>query len=196
MEIEHIHCENRNDESLWATYKERLLGDLEGKVFHLTSRHAWNLIQASGAVEHNKNELFKINTGSQKSFGRLMGWVCLFDLRHATPDLITDTLDRYDFLLPPGDLGSEMSNGLAYLILDSKYYDRLIPYEKYNEHVRNTGQYPMAVPKVETWILDKVPPTWIKRVVLVSIEAILTDAQMQRNRILKEAHQNLPWCQD
>jgi hypothetical protein len=155
MEIEHIHCENRNDESLWATYKERLLGDLERKVFQLTSRHAWNVIQASGAVEHNKNEFFKINTGSQKSFGRLMGWVCLFDLRNASSGLITDSLDRYDFLLSPGDLGSEMSNGLAYLILDSKYYDRLIPYEKYNEHVRNTGQYPITVPKLETWILDK-----------------------------------------
>lgn len=140
MEIEHIHCENRNDESLWATYKERLLGDLEGKVFHLTSRHAWNLIQASGAVEHNKNKLFKINTGSQKSFGRLMGWVCLFDLRNASSELITDSLDRYDFLLPPGDLGrishaDRKECELAYLILDSTFHNHLIPYEKFNEHV-------------------------------------------------------------
>jgi hypothetical protein len=61
----------------------------------------------------------------------------------------------YNFFLPPGDLGREISNGLAYLILDSTYYDRLIPYETFNEHLRNTGEYPMAVPKVETWILEK-----------------------------------------
>jgi hypothetical protein len=48
-------------------------GRLKGKVFHLTSQHALKLIQESGAIEHNKNERFKLNTNFLKSFGRLMG---------------------------------------------------------------------------------------------------------------------------
>ncbi len=196
MEFETIHCKNSNDESLWTAYKERLLAALHGTVFHLTSQHALKLIQESVAIEHNKNERFKLNTNSLKSFGRLMGWVCLFDLRNATPELITDTLDRYNFFFPPGDLGRETSNGLAYLILDSTYYDRLIPYETFNEHVRNTGEYPMAVPKIETWIPDKVPLTWIEKVILASIDVILTDEQIQHYQANELAHRNLKWGPD
>lgn len=163
MKIETINCENSNDTGLWSDYKESLMKALKGKVFHLTSQNAFNLIQKSGAIEHNKNERFNLNTGSLKSFGRIKGWVCLFDLRYSTPELITDILDRYDFCNPPGNLRNPEDNkscskrALAYLILDSQYYERLIPYEKYNEHVRETGQYPMAIPKVETWIDEKVP---------------------------------------
>ncbi len=77
---------------------------------------------------------------------------------------------------------------LAYLILDSTYYDRLIPYEKYNEHVRKMGQYLMAVPKVKTWIADKVAITWIEKVILASIGEILTEEQIQRSQVMDEAH--------
>lgn len=196
MKIENIHCENSSDNSLWDNYQARLLGDLKGQVFHLTSQDAFNLIQVSEAIEHNKDGRFKLITASEKSFGRLMGWVCLFDLRHATPELITDTLNSYNFFLPPGDLGREISNVLAYLILDSTYFDRLIPYELHNNHVRKTGQYPMAIPKVETWIADKVPLTWIKKVILASIGEILTEEQIQRRQGINEAYRNLKWGQD
>ena len=196
MEFETIHCKNRNDERLWTAYEERLLAALHGTVFHLTSQHAFNLIKASGAIEHNKEKRFKLNTNSEMSFGRLMGWVCLFDLRNPTPERITDTLDRYNFLLPPGDLGRETSNGLAYFILDSTYYDRLIPYEKFNEHFRNTGQFPMAVPKVETWIANRLPLTWIKKFILASIDVILTDEQIRLAQVNEWVHRNRNWGPD
>lgn len=196
MTIKKLRCENDRDERLLATYKDSLLASLKGTVFHITSEAALDLIKKSGAIEHNKGKRFKLNTNSEMSFGRLMGWVCLFDLRHATPELITDTLNSYNFFLPPGDLGREISNVLAYLILDSTYFDRLIPYELHNNHVRKTGQYPMAIPKVETWIADKVPLTWIKKVILASIGEILTEEQIQRRQGINEAYRNLKWGQD
>ncbi|MGD9850844.1 MAG: hypothetical protein AB7T38_06240 [Nitrospirales bacterium] len=202
MKIETINCENSNDTDLWADFKESLLSALKGTVFHLTSQHAFGLIQKSGAVEHNKNECFNLNTGSLKSFGRLMGWVCLFDLRHAKPELITDILDRYDFCHPPGNLGSTEGSencskrALAYLILDPRFYGQLIHYEKYIEHTRKTGQYPMAIPKVETWIANRIPIKWLEKVILTKIGTIMTQAQIQRARVLEQAHRNLPWNRD
>ena len=37
----------------------------------------------------------------------------------------------------------------------------------------------MAVPKIETWIPDNVPLTWIEKVILASIDVILTDEQIR-----------------
>ena len=100
----------------------------------------------------------------------------------------SDTIGRYDFLRAPGDLGrishaDRKECELAYLILDSTLHNHLIPYEKFNEHVENTGQYPMAVPEVETWIADLVPITWIEKVILAYFGGPMTANEIQFNQI-------------
>ena len=179
MEIENICCENGTEISLWDSYEESLLAALKGSVFHLTSQHAFNLIRKTEAIEHNKDGRFPINTASEKSFGRQKGWVCFFDLRNATLETVKDTYEnRYNFLRPPGDFRRKLRENsaeysLAYLILGSKHYDRLIPYKKFNEFVGQEGTYPMAVPKVETWIDNRVPITWIEKVILADIRELV-----------------------
>jgi hypothetical protein len=150
MKIKTIHCENGNDKSLWAAYEERLFDDLTGTVFHLTSQHAFKLIQESESIEHNKkNGRFKINTASENSFVRKRGWVCFFDLRNTTSETINDTLEnRYDFLCPHGDISINPREdceeySLAYLILDSTYYDHLIPDENFSDRVGGALTYPV-----------------------------------------------------
>lgn len=192
MEIENLCCENGSDESHWSAYEERILAALKGTVFHLTSQPAFQLIKNSGEIQRNKDGCFKLNTASEKSFGRLKGWVCFFDFRNATLETIKDTCNRYNFLLPPGDFRKKPRENwaeysLAYLILDSRYYDFLLPYEKFNEHVRNTGEYSMAIPKVETWIDNRVPITWIEKVILADIGEAVTAHEIERSRI----HRNL-----
>jgi hypothetical protein len=189
MKIETLHCENDRDERLWATYKDSLLASLKGTVFHITSQHAFNLIQTSEAIEHNKEGRFKLNTASEESFGRLNGWVCFFDLRNASSELITDILDdRYDFLRPPGDFSKNSPENrreweLAYLVLDSTFHKHLIPYETFDEHVKNTGHYLQRIPYVETWIEDRVPITWIEKVILASIGGPMTANEIQLTQI-------------
>jgi hypothetical protein len=105
---------------------------------------------------------------------------------------VTYLLDnRYDFLRP-GWFRSKPDEGwakwdLAYLILDSTYHDCLIPYEKVNEHYGDTGEFLQAIPQVEAWIADRVPITWIERVILGNIGEAVTDHEIQ----LSQVHQNL-----
>ncbi|MDR4461867.1 MAG: hypothetical protein MRJ67_15330 [Nitrospirales bacterium] len=194
MTIKKLRCENDRDERLWTTYKDSLLASLKGTVFHITSQRAWDLIKKSGAIEHNKGERFKLNTNSEMSFGRLREWICLFDLRNASSELITDSLDCYDFLRPPGILGrishaDRKEYELAYLVLDSTFHKHLIPYEKFDEHVKNTGQWQMAVPEVETWVEDRIPITWIEEIILANFGGPMTANEIKLNQI----HNELPW---
>ena len=119
-------------------------------------------------------------------------WVCFFDFRKATSETIKDIHEnRYDFLRPSWFRKKTYEDwaeySLAYFILDSKYYDHLIPYEKFKEHVRNSEQYPMAVPKAETWIEDRVPITWIEKVFLANFGEPVTAHEIQ----LSQVHANL-----
>lgn len=192
MKIENIHCENGNDESLWAAYKERLLASLRGTVFHHTDQRALYFMKDTGAIEHNRDRRFKLNPGSENSFGRQMGWVCFFDFRNASSEAIKDAHEnRCDFLCPQWFRKKSYEDwaeySLAYLILDSNYYDRLIPYGKFNEQIGKTGPYPMAVPKVETWIADRVPITWIEKVILANFGQPVTASEIQSSQV----HANL-----
>jgi hypothetical protein len=54
----------------------------------------------------------------------------------------------------------------------------------------------MEVPKVETWIANRLPLTWIERVILASIDVILPDEQIQHAQVNEWAHRNLKWGPD
>ena len=67
-------------ERLKIDKRELLMDRLVGRVFHLTTRAAYEEMQQIGNILNNQSECYPINTSSQNSYGRLHGCVCLFDL--------------------------------------------------------------------------------------------------------------------
>jgi len=153
---------------------------LKGQVFHVTTQVAYDAILKSGKIWNNRDKKFKLNTSSQESFGRHMGYVCLFDLRNMCPDVIepVSRYGSYNFLRPLWfkQLRNDCNNwNLAYLILNPLYYDQLIPYEKIHEYPQERGMCRMAIPKIEAWIKDCVPLTLIVKIILVTINRAAPD---------------------
>jgi hypothetical protein len=156
-----------------------VLDRLRGQVFHLTTLEAYRQIELAGEISNNKEGTFPINTGSKSSYGRLNSCVCLFDIRHNDPDAIKKTLEsHYNFLGPPwfSKHGRKyISWNLAYLILDQKYYDQIIPNSQVHDHCRETGEYLQAIPESEVWVNTKVPLSWIEKALLVTIRELAPD---------------------
>jgi hypothetical protein len=151
---------------------EIVLDRLRGQVFHLTTLEAYEEIERAGKISNNQTGIFPINTGSQNSYGRLHSYVCLFDLRHNDPNIIQRTLDCYYFLGPSwfSKHGRKyISWNLAYLILDKKYYDQIIPNSRVHDHYRETGEYLQAIPISEVWMNTNVPLSWVEKVLLVRV---------------------------
>lgn len=148
---------------------ERLLAHLRGKVFHLTSLSAYRAIRETGKILHNKDSRFDLNTSSENSFGRLMGYVCLFDLRNDSPDLIQHVLSCYYFLDPlwfQKQKGSWIISELAYLLLNPSFYDKIVPNSRAGDHYNATEQWLQRIPRGEVWMEDHVPLEWVDTVIL------------------------------
>lgn len=187
MKIVRLTCHNRQT--------DELLAHLTGKVFHLTTLSAFTAIRKSGQILHNKDWRFELNTSSSNSFGRLMGYVCLFDLRNHTAEVYERILNDYYFLGP--NWFERPKNGwivsrLAYLVLDPAYYDRIIPNRTVHEHYRETAKYHHFIPHGEVWIRDHVPIDWIATVILAnmkrplakdSLEAICHEMEQKRRKL-------------
>lgn len=157
-------CENGETESLQAMLKE--------KVFHLTTAAAFTEIERDGKVLHNRENRFPLNTSSQKSFGRLMGYVCLFDLRHHSQDIVDEIQGNYNFLGSSWfeiERDTEMVSELTYLILHEDFYDEVIPNRAALDHLKETGQYLHFVPHGETWIKECLPLCWVDTVIFSTL---------------------------
>lgn len=157
-------CENGQTESLGAMIK--------GKVFHLTTAAAFTEIERDRKVLHNRENRFALNTSSQKSFGRLMGYVCLFDLRHHSQDIVDEIQDNYNFLGPSWfeiERDTEMVSELTYLILHEDFYDQLIPNRAALDHLKETGQCHHYVPHGETWIKECLPLSWVDTAIFATL---------------------------
>lgn len=144
---------------------------LKGKVFHLTKYSSFTAIRRTGKILHNKDGRFGINTSSDNSFGRLMGYVCFFDLREHSNEIIERIHDDYPFSGPPWferTRNGWTTSHIAYLLLNQVYYDRIIPNRTVHDYYNSTGQYLHFVPYGEVWIKDHVPLDWIESVILVS----------------------------
>lgn len=163
MIIERLHVDKKNS----------LLDRLMGRVFHLTTLATYEKILRSKEIYNNQSGRYPINTGSQNSYGRLNGCVCLFDLRNDNSEIIQNTLNCYYFLGPSwfSKHGRKyITWDLAYLFLDPQYYDQLIPSSQVHDYYQKTGRYLQAIPKSEVWIEDKIPLSWIENTLLVKIK--------------------------
>lgn len=159
-----------------GNYHKELLGQLRGKVFHITSVDAYEKIKQDGFVFHNRDGQYPTNTGSVKSFGRNRGWVCLFDLRNKSEEEIEDALFRYYFVNPPWfskNIGDFSESRLAYLILNPHCHDDLI---LQNEQLRgeiwsDSLRCTQFVPQVECWYDEKLSIECVQQVFLVTIRS-------------------------
>jgi hypothetical protein len=162
-----------NIERISLTDSTLLLEQLRGCVFHLTTLVAYAGIQAAGEISNNKSGHFPINTSSENSYGRLHGYVCLFDLRDDTPEKIQKALDCYYFIGPNwfSKHGRKFITwDLVYLFMYPQYYDQLIPSTRVHDHYRETGKYLQAIPDSEVWIENSIPLSWIRKALFVTIK--------------------------
>ena len=163
-------------EIIYLEFKENsqdILSFLKGNVFHLTTKSSFEKIIECGFLLNNKNAQFKMNPSSQKSFGRSCGYICFFDLRNIHNINIDDILDRYNFINPNwfkkrhDDI---LLWELAYMVLKSEKYEKLIPSQDALKHYFESGEFLQAIPKVEVWIDNFVPIEWIEKTYLVRYE--------------------------
>ncbi len=153
-------------------HTEDLLQRLRGSVFHITTKEAFDHIREDGQVFHNKDGRFPLNTSSESSFGRNRGWVCLFDLRDQSREIIDETLLRYYFLEPHWFMRYEPSfivSHLAYLILHPQAYDEIVPNETARRVWSETNNYEHYVPTTECWYPGDISLAFVQRVLLVRI---------------------------
>lgn len=147
---------------------DTLLAELKGRVFHFTP--SFSEIKQSGRVLNNKDGHLPINTSSNDSFGRNMGYVCLFDFRDRSEEELDAVHSNYAFLFPQHFEKAQNdweTFEAAYLILHPDYYDKLIPNDwgsKYNAE----NPFLDFIPKAEVWIKDHLPLEWIDTALLVT----------------------------
>ena len=138
------------------TDRKRLLKRLLGTVFHLTTADAFPGIVRDGRVGHNRNGQYPLNCGSQRSFGRLHGYVCLFDLRNASPAKISLARELCDFLYPDWLTGDRAENPV-YLVLRPEACHRLVPNASAYYACRAGGRALKYLPGAECWYPGNLP---------------------------------------
>jgi hypothetical protein len=176
-----------------------LLNQLIGRIFHVTTRAAFEQIQESGAILHNRDERFPLNPTSIDSFGRTRGWVCLFDLRDQSVEIMRKWLGigntQYDYLYPEWFrhwTPDFCEWNLAYLFLDPTAWPKLKPNKLADEERRKTGQWPHCVPAIEVWFQGNLHLSLIEESLLVRIreKAPKDNALLYAAHMSKVAEQN------
>ena len=164
MEIESIDFED-------IGFKDKLLGLLRDKVFHVTTAKAFENIQKDGFIYGNQDAKYPLNPTSLNSFGRCRGWVCLFDLRGKSDEEIDNVLSRfYNFLRPKWFVKlneSEYYNEsrLVYLCLSQAYYNELVP----NREASQNEKPSQFIPDIECWYPGNIPIGHIEKSLCVRI---------------------------
>ncbi len=149
-----------------------LLPHLRGKVFHVTSRNKYEAILISGGIMNNRDGFHGINTSSLHSYGRLRGYVCLFDLRNFNEEMISEVLEKYNFLRPAwfGKMRPTFEEwNLTYLLLSPSNYQNLISYDAASHEIGVNGNGSLAIRKAEAWIPERIPLEWIETIYNVRV---------------------------
>jgi len=142
--------------------KEKILPLLKEKVFHVTSSEAYQAIVGDGMIKPNKNACFGYTfPQSAISYGVKREYICLFDLRNKSDDVIEESLMKFYFLKPFHDQSISV-----FLILSSRLYENLIYYTQAKEEV---GYKEMYIPYVECWYPDNISLKRIDEVIEVTI---------------------------
>lgn len=179
MHIEKIECKD----------SVVLLSKLKGQVFHVTSQEAYSQIIADGEISNNKSGRFQLNTGSKNSFGHFHGYVCLFDLRNDTQEIVEKSLHcGYEYLGPrwfEKYSGNVSQLDLVYLLLNSEYYEHVIPNSVGLDYNKNAVKALQLIPDYEVWVEDHVPLGWIHTSLIVTIKLQTFDLSASAGRSAK-----------
>jgi len=135
---------------------------LREHVFHVTSYPAFKKILTSGDISPNIGGQFgNAFPGSQNSYGRYKGYVCLFDFRDKTDEAVNRGIDDCNFLE-----AQHLGNRHLFLILKPTAYSSLIPTETAYKEVEHRK---LHIPVVECWFPTSIPLESVSRVLDVSI---------------------------
>lgn len=149
-------------------YRKSLLNELRGNIFHFTTYESYIQIQEDGVLFNNKEERFPLNTSSEGSYGRLMGWICLLSLRNLSDKIIKESIMKYDFLDSRIIYNSHLINKYVYLILNPEYHDEIIQNDFARKNYVIDGQPTLYIPFVECWYPGNLPLEKIIKVLIVN----------------------------
>ena len=151
---------------------------LLGSIFHLTRQSSLSQILKDGHIAHNQDARFGLNTSSQNSFGRNRGYVCLFDFQNITEEILEDIIRRYYVYSPSWFeeiVGENKVWKLAYLFVDPKIYDRIIPNEAASSLILTNEPNRFFIPHAECWYDGNLPLRYIKKIIKVNVILPLTE---------------------
>ena len=158
--------------------KEVLLPQLRGRVFHVTTASAFEKIIASGQIDTNHDGRHGFTyPQSEKNWGRLQGYACLFDLRTVSDEDLDDALDKF-YILHPAD------ENPVFLFLDTSEHSKLIPWT-------TAPKYEMLIPHVECWYPTDVLISAIGDALAVTV--ISDDADSLMRAALRKARDPELW---
>lgn len=183
--------------TLYENAYETLVPMLIERVFHLTKAENIDKICQDGFIDNNHDGRYDLNSGSLKSFGRQMGYVCLFDFRNLDKKKISRVHDCYPFSSPNWFRRVEQDHEIcemAIFFLSARKYSCIIPNETARNHMKATGTQYMYVPTAEVWIKDRLPIDFIEhalnlRIVKQAPDSVILRAHHElalQNRKLQE----------
>jgi hypothetical protein len=144
------------------------------KVFHVTTTVAYGRILKEGFIIGNQDEKYPLNAGSLKSFGRRLGWICLFDLRGKSDKQIEDALTAYYFLAPgwfKEYFRDYTESRLVYLFVSATYHDQLAPNQEGRKSWNDSSGYVQYIPNVECWFPGQMSIGLIEKAICVRIRS-------------------------
>ncbi len=128
---------------------------LEGTVFHVTTKQALDGIVMAKKILQNSNRHFPFtHSQSMNCFGRMHGYVCLFDWRNVTHDL---ACNPFYFLADKHDIN-------VFMVLDFNAYGDLIP-----NHIKRDPYKETCIPKIEVWYPTDISLSKISSILEVQI---------------------------
>ena len=140
-------AEHEVDESTFEKYATELLA---GKVFHATAAHLLPAIVASSNLLPNRDGRLKSPfSQSSNSYGVKRGYVCLFDFRDASAELISSAF--YRFL--SGAI-RKYAYRPTFLIVGDSLHAQLIPWQTAYSEI---GYREVYMDGVECWYPSSIP---------------------------------------
>lgn len=142
--------------------EEKILPLLLDTVFHITSFWGYQGILKDRLIKPNIGDQFPYTfPQSANSYGLKKGYVCLFDLRSQTDEIIQEALMKFYFLNPYHN-----KNISVYLILSPELYADLIDYTVAK---REVGYKEMWIPYVECWYPTDIPLERVEKIINVTV---------------------------
>ena len=137
---------------------------LKNKVFHVTSFNSYKSIIKDGCIKNNKNRDYSYTfPQSEISYGRLRGYICLFDLRNISDEIIEDQRKCLDFLI----FEPIKYKSIAYFIISPTKYSKIISFSDACKNINLRQKPEMIIPKVESFYPENINIEYVEQIIIV-----------------------------